>query len=60
MTAKEHTSGTDRIAEVAGALDYDIIVNVQGDEPLIRAEMIDDVIRLLDDKRAAMGTLIKK
>ena len=60
MTAKEHTSGTDRIAEAAGALDYDIIVNVQGDEPLIRAEMIDDVIRLLDDKRAAMGTLVKK
>ena len=60
MTSKEHTSGTDRIAEVAGALDYDIIVNVQGDEPLIRAEMIDDVIRLLDDKRAAMGTLVKK
>ena len=60
MTAKEHTSGTDRIAEAAGALDYDIIVNVQGDEPLVRAEMIDDVIRLLDDKRAAMGTLVKK
>ncbi|MDP3261209.1 MAG: 3-deoxy-manno-octulosonate cytidylyltransferase [Thermodesulfovibrionales bacterium] len=60
MTSKEPASGTDRIAEVAGALDYDIIVNVQGDEPLIRAEMIDDVIRLLDDKRAAMGTLIKK
>lgn len=60
MTAKEHTSGTDRIAEVAGSMNYDIIVNVQGDEPLIKAEMIDDVIRLLDDKRAAMGTLIKK
>ncbi len=60
MTSKEHASGTDRIAEAAGALDYDIIVNVQGDEPLIRADMIDDVIRLLDDKRAAMGTLIKK
>ncbi|OGW30312.1 MAG: hypothetical protein A2X54_01655 [Nitrospirae bacterium GWF2_44_13] len=60
MTSKEHASGTDRIAEVAASFDYDIIVNVQGDEPLIRAEMIDDVIRLLDDKRAAMGTLIKK
>ncbi len=60
MTSKEHASGTDRIAEAAVALDYDIIVNVQGDEPLIKAEMIDDVIRLLDDKRAAMGTLVKK
>ncbi|MDP2277996.1 MAG: 3-deoxy-manno-octulosonate cytidylyltransferase [Nitrospirota bacterium] len=60
MTSKNHSSGTDRIAEAAAALDYDIIVNVQGDEPLLRAEMIDDVIRLLDDKRAAMGTLVKK
>lgn len=60
MTSNLHTSGTDRIAEVAGSLDYDIIVNVQGDEPLIRPEMIDEVIRLLDDKRAAIGTLIKR
>ncbi|TAL23435.1 MAG: 3-deoxy-manno-octulosonate cytidylyltransferase [Nitrospirae bacterium] len=60
MTSKEHASGTDRIAEAAASLDYDIIVNVQGDEPLIRPEMIDDVIGLLEDKKAAMGTLIKK
>jgi 3-deoxy-manno-octulosonate cytidylyltransferase (CMP-KDO synthetase) len=60
MTDKEHPSGTDRIAEVASSMDYDIIVNVQGDEPLIRPEMIDDVITLLDDKRASIGTLIKK
>ncbi len=60
MTSKTHASGTDRIAEVAASLDYDIIVNVQGDEPLIRPEMIDDVITLLDDKRASMGTLMKK
>jgi len=60
MTSKAHASGTDRIAEVAVSLNYDIIVNVQGDEPLIMPEMIDDVIGLLDDKRAAMGTLIKK
>ncbi|MEK6583146.1 MAG: 3-deoxy-manno-octulosonate cytidylyltransferase [Nitrospirota bacterium] len=60
MTSSSHASGTDRIAEAAASLDYDIIVNVQGDEPLIRPEMIDDVIGLLDDKKAAMGTLIKK
>jgi 3-deoxy-manno-octulosonate cytidylyltransferase (CMP-KDO synthetase) len=39
---------------------YDIIVNVQGDEPLIRPEMIDDVIALLSDQRASIGTLVKK
>ena len=60
MTSPELPSGTDRIAEVTNNLDYDIIVNVQGDEPLIRGEMIDNVVRLLDDKRASMGTLVKK
>jgi 3-deoxy-manno-octulosonate cytidylyltransferase (CMP-KDO synthetase) len=60
MTDKNHPSGTDRIAEVAASLDYDIIVNVQGDEPLIRPEMIDDVITALDDTRASIGTLMKK
>lgn len=60
MTHSAHPSGTDRIAEVAASLDYDIIVNVQADEPLIRPQMIDDVISILDDKRASIGTLIKK
>lgn len=60
MTDKKHLSGTDRIAEVATKLKYDIIVNVQCDEPLIKPEMIDDVIKLLDDKRASIGTLVKK
>jgi 3-deoxy-manno-octulosonate cytidylyltransferase (CMP-KDO synthetase) len=49
MTSPSHASGTDRVAEAAASLDYDIIVNVQGDEPLIRAEMIDAVIELLEN-----------
>jgi hypothetical protein len=60
MTSSEHVSGTDRIAELARSLDYDIIVNVQGDEPLIRPEMIDDVIAVLDDGKASIGTLAIK
>jgi 3-deoxy-manno-octulosonate cytidylyltransferase (CMP-KDO synthetase) len=60
MTDENHPSGTDRIAEVAVSLDCDIIVNVQADEPLIRPEMIDDVISLLNDTHAAMGTLAKE
>jgi 3-deoxy-manno-octulosonate cytidylyltransferase (CMP-KDO synthetase) len=60
MTDQKHPSGTDRIAEVAASMKYDIIVNVQGDEPLIRPEMIDDVIALLSDQRASIGTLVKK
>ncbi len=58
MTSASHPSGTDRIAEVARALNCDIVVNVQGDEPLMRPEMIDDVVRLLqDDAKADMATL---
>jgi 3-deoxy-manno-octulosonate cytidylyltransferase (CMP-KDO synthetase) len=60
MTSPEHASGTDRAAEVAASFDYDIIVNVQGDEPLIRAEMIDAVIELLGDERASLGTLARQ
>lgn len=60
MTSPDHASGTDRIAEVAASLSCDIIVNVQGDEPLIRPGMVDDVVGLLDDARADIGTLVKK
>ncbi len=60
MTSDSHMSGTDRIAEVVRSLNYDIIVNVQGDEPLIKPEMIDDTISLLDDSRASMGSLAKR
>jgi 3-deoxy-manno-octulosonate cytidylyltransferase (CMP-KDO synthetase) len=60
MTDKKHPSGTDRIAEVASSMDYDIIVNVQADEPLIRPEMIDEVITILEDNRASIGTMTKR
>jgi 3-deoxy-manno-octulosonate cytidylyltransferase (CMP-KDO synthetase) len=57
MTSPDHVSGTDRIAEAARTMNYDIIVNVQGDEPLIQPEMIDEVISALNDPRASIGTL---
>jgi 3-deoxy-manno-octulosonate cytidylyltransferase (CMP-KDO synthetase) len=57
MTSEKHDSGTDRLAEVAASMSCDIIVNVQGDEPLVRPEMIDEVISALDDDRADLGTL---
>lgn len=62
MTSPDHVSGTDRIAEALHLLgrEYDIIVNVQGDEPLIKPEMIDAVISVLDDDTAAIGTLVRK
>jgi len=45
MTAADHQSGTDRVAEVAAGLQADVFVNVQGDEPLIAATTIDSVCR---------------
>jgi 3-deoxy-manno-octulosonate cytidylyltransferase (CMP-KDO synthetase) len=47
MTSKDHATGSDRIAEVASGLKCDIVVNVQGDEPLIPPENIDQVIGCL-------------
>ena len=44
MTSPSHQSGTDRLAEVAASLTCDLIVNVQGDEPLIEPEMIDEAV----------------
>ena len=58
MTSTGHETGTDRLAEVAHSLDSDIIVNVQGDEPLIDPAMIDQAIEpFLDDPGLQMGTL---
>jgi 3-deoxy-manno-octulosonate cytidylyltransferase (CMP-KDO synthetase) len=58
MTMKSHETGTDRLAEVAARIDSDIIVNVQGDEPLIEPAMIDEAIYPLTlDGSIVMGTL---
>ena len=61
MTSPDHSTGTDRIAEVASRLECDIVVNVQGDEPLIHPEMIDQAIKpLADDPSIPMSTLCRK
>ena len=61
MTGTGHASGTDRIAEVAGRLDWDserIVVNLQGDEPGMPAVNVSQVARLLaEDEAADVGTL---
>nr|WP_320050625.1 3-deoxy-manno-octulosonate cytidylyltransferase [uncultured Desulfuromonas sp.] len=59
MTSDQHETGTDRLAEVAAQLDCDLVVNVQGDEPLIDPRMIDQAIAPLKDNPAIdMGTLM--
>src|SRR5262245_66021713 len=44
MTRATHPTGTDRLAEVAANLECDIVINVQGDEPLVAPEMIEQAI----------------
>lgn len=58
MTGRHHASGTDRIAEVAQNIDADIIINLQGDEPLIDPDSLDRLPTLLEnDPNADLATL---
>jgi len=59
MTSVEHCSGTDRIAEALESLEkpFDIVVNIQGDEPLVSPQLIDSLVQsLIDDTESAMAT----
>ena len=58
MTSPAHRSGSDRVAEAAAGMDCGIVVNIQGDEPLIRGEAIDAAVgALLDDPSLNAATL---
>lgn len=64
LTRSDHVSGTDRLAEAAekiGISEHDIVVNIQGDQPLFAEEVVEQVSRpLLDDPALPMATLIYK
>jgi 3-deoxy-manno-octulosonate cytidylyltransferase (CMP-KDO synthetase) len=58
LTRRDHPSGSDRVAEVATQLNADVIVNLQGDEPLVDPDALDLLIdRLRNDPHADMATL---
>ena len=57
LTSKGHESGTDRVAEVAGKIKCNIVVNIQGDEPNIAANLIDSLISLFDDPNVEMASI---
>ncbi len=58
MTLQNHSTGTDRISEVAKRLKTDIIVNVQGDEPLIEPDVINETVKpLMNNSEILMATL---
>ncbi len=64
MTRKDHVSGSDRLAEAAELVnisEHDVVVNIQGDQPLFPAEVVEQVARpLLEDPALPMSTLIYK
>ncbi|MEE9466453.1 MAG: 3-deoxy-manno-octulosonate cytidylyltransferase [Candidatus Neomarinimicrobiota bacterium] len=57
MTSPEHTSGTDRVAEVAASIEDELIVNIQADEPLLKPPVVDWlVVHMCDHPELPMGT----
>jgi 3-deoxy-manno-octulosonate cytidylyltransferase (CMP-KDO synthetase) len=61
MTSADHQSGTDRCAEVAaGRPEYDVIINIQGDEPFIDPEQITKLAFCFNDAGTQIATLVKK
>lgn len=62
MSRREHESGSDRIAEAAEQLDVDIIVNVQGDEPFVKKEPLQKLLRVFegsDGERVQVASLMQ-
>jgi 3-deoxy-manno-octulosonate cytidylyltransferase (CMP-KDO synthetase) len=59
MTSSEHPTGTDRCYEASLQFEADIVVNVQGDEPFIKPEQIDQLVQLFADDNITIGTLVK-
>lgn len=60
LTRPDHQSGTDRLAEVVSTLACDIVVNVQGDEPLLDARSIAEVVAPFSDPAISMTTLYRR
>ena len=61
MTSKDHTSGTDRIAEVVQDIEEaNVIINIQGDEPMIDPKIIDSLVTKLENPSIEFATIISK
>jgi 3-deoxy-manno-octulosonate cytidylyltransferase (CMP-KDO synthetase) len=60
MTASTHRSGTERVHEISCREPADILINVQGDEPMVRPEQIDSLLRVMENPDAQVGTLMTR
>ncbi len=57
MTSKDHPTGTDRCGEVLGQIDADVVINIQGDEPLVNTEQLEDLCEVFNDSNVSIATL---
>jgi len=57
MTSEKHRSGTERVREISQSVPADVYINVQGDEPMIRADHITVLVNLMKDTQVPVGTL---
>jgi 3-deoxy-manno-octulosonate cytidylyltransferase (CMP-KDO synthetase) len=57
MTSSSHRSGTERVHEISNSVAADIYINVQGDEPLVRAEQLATLIDVMKKTKASVGTI---
>lgn len=60
LTKPDHQTGTDRLAEVASKIECDIVVNVQGDEPLLDPRAIQELVEPFSDPSVVMTTLYRR
>ncbi len=57
MTSEKHRSGTERVHEVSQSVDGEVYINVQGDEPMIRADHVAALVELMKTPEVSVGTL---
>src|SRR4026209_2378114 len=60
MSTKQHESGSDRIAEAVVAMNVDAVINIQGDEPFIKKQPLEKLVRLFDDPDVQVASLMRK
>jgi 3-deoxy-manno-octulosonate cytidylyltransferase (CMP-KDO synthetase) len=58
MTSSQHRSGTERVHEISRRVSADVYINVQGDEPLVRAEQLASLLQVMENPAAQVGTLM--
>ena len=59
MSVKEHESGSDRIAEAIAGMEFDIVVNVQGDEPFVQKEPLQKLLAVFEDETVQVASLMQ-